>query len=228
MGDDPVWASSNPEHPGFLLEIVLEMTKYLNLEPVKDFLPWRRAQFETITADDGVVIFPLARTEARENKYKWLCKLFDIPVAFITTEGGMLINSYEEAAVLKSNQRFGVLLGTPQERRLRYMAEKKGIELNFAALKHKKMYKLLYNKRVPFIYGGIPEALAAWEVDGYSASTKLIWGKSLQVLPLWIATSKKSKRLKPEDWQRALAKVKASGFYDKTLQRHFKNLEITN
>ncbi|WP_155084889.1 amino acid ABC transporter substrate-binding protein [Piscirickettsia salmonis] len=108
------------------------------------------------------------------------------------------------------------------------MAEKKGIELNFAALKHKEMYKLLYNKRVPFICGGIPEALAAWEVDGYSASTKLIWGKSLQVLPLWIATSKKSKRLKPEDWQRALAKVKASGFYDKTLQRHFKNLEITN
>ncbi|AKP74136.1 hypothetical protein Psal006b_01378 [Piscirickettsia salmonis] len=57
----------------------------------------------------------------------------------------MLINSYEEAAVLKSNQRFGVLLGTPQERRLRYMAEEKGIELNFAALKHKEMYKLLYN-----------------------------------------------------------------------------------
>ena len=218
MEDDPVWSSSDPSNPGFLLEVVMEMTKYLGIEPVKAFLPWKRAQDETIHGTDSI-IFPLARTYARENQYRWLVKLFDVPVAFIAKGNGPLINTYGEAAAIS---KIGVLSGTPQEEKLNEIQHGKDIQLNVASIKAKNIYNLFSENRVEVLYGGVPEALYAWQRYGYKKRHgKLKWGAVLQKLPLWIGTGKNT-RLKSEEWEDALEKVKASGFYEKAYNKYFK------
>lgn len=221
MGDDAIYASSQPDRPGFLLEIVLEMAKHQNLEPIKDFLPWRRAQYETIIGNNSV-IFPLTRTGSREKKYKWLCKLFDVPVSFITRKGGPIINSYEEASKLA---KFGVILGTPQEERLNIIMKEKSLDLRFASFKSDNVYDLFAtHKNIIALYAAIPEASSSWERKGYKDKFgELQYGATLQTLPLWIATGKKAEHIKPEDWKAALVKVKASGFFNEVFDKNFKN-----
>ncbi len=44
LEDEPVYCSDSKESPGFLLEIVLEMSKVLDIKPKLEFVPWNRAQ----------------------------------------------------------------------------------------------------------------------------------------------------------------------------------------
>lgn len=217
MKDDPMYTSSDTDQPGVLIEIVLEMSKYLNVELSKDFLPWRRAQYETIIGNNSV-IFPLTRTESREQNYKWLCKLFDVQVAFITRKGGPIINSYDEATELT---KFAVVLGTPHEERLDIIMKEKQLALSFARLKSDNAFDLFANnKEIIALYGDIHSTSSIWERKGYQKKFgELQYGVTLQILPIWIATGKNATQIKPEDWKAALDKVKASGFFDKVLDK---------
>lgn len=214
-----VYTASDPEQPLFLLELVLEMTQYLDVKPVPEFLPWRRAQFETINSQDAV-IFPLTRTASRESHYKWLCKLFDVPVAFITRRGGPSINSYADAAKLK---KIGVLLGTPQEERLNQIMADTGLSLNIARLRSVSAYDFFANsENIVALYGPIPEAMKVWEQKGYQAQLgTLQFGKPLQVLPLWVAAGKKAHTIEAKAWSQALEHVKATGRFEQLLDKHF-------
>lgn len=220
LRDGSVYTSADTARPLFLFEIVMEMAKHLDIQPTVEFLPWRRAQVETINSTNAI-IFPLTRTQSREPNYKWLCKLFDVPVAFITRQGDPIVNSFEEAAKLR---KFGVLEGTPQEERLNQIMKETGLEFRIARLKSKEVYDFFANSTdLVALYGPVPEALNAWEVKGYTNKLgNLQFGTPLQTLPLWVATGKKADAIKPQAWTEALNKVKASGEFDKILNKHFK------
>jgi len=154
LEDDLVYASQSKSSPGFLLEIVLEMSRIMEIEPQVEFLPWKRAQIMAISTPNSI-IFPLTRTESREPNYRWISKVLDVPVMFITKQGQPLINTIEQAKLLK---KIAVIFGTPQEKQL-----KKWGLFNYAIMPGARLYKVLMEGGVDAIYGARPEAVISWK-----------------------------------------------------------------
>ena len=210
LEDEPIYTSSSKTSPGILMELVLEMSKHLDISPDIQFLPWKRAQINTIKTSNSI-IFPLTRTKSREDNYNWVCKLFDVPVMFINKRGQKIINTLEDA---KQLQKVASVIGSAQGEKLKSYQLKDTIQVKGSVL-----YNLLNSGRVDAIYTAQPEAVYAWSQQEYE--DKLQFGATLQVLPLWIASSKQSNQIDNKKWQQALDKIKKSGFFDKKLKEYF-------
>ncbi|MFE8071094.1 transporter substrate-binding domain-containing protein [Marinobacteraceae bacterium S3BR75-40.1] len=209
LEDEPIYTSSNPDTPGFLMEIFQAMSSHLKIHTEVHFMPWNRAQAEA-SRTPNALIFPLARTEPRESLYLWLCQVFDVPVMFVTKKGQPVIDSFEQA---RSVRGIGVIIGTPQER----MLEQQGVpHVSFTG---KELYQALADDHINALYTARPEAVFGWRRGGFEGD--LQYGNTLQTLPLWIAAGKDSTWLNPRDWQAALNRVKESGFYQRKEQEYF-------
>lgn len=209
LEDEPIYTSSSKQSPGFLMETVLEMSKIMGVKPEIKFLPWKRAQRMAISTPNAI-IFPLTRSASRESKYRWVCKIFDVPVMFINKQGQPVINTAEQA---KGVRGIGVILGTPQEEYLNALG------LLYVPLSGKQLYSSLANNSVKTVYSAKPEAMLAWKKGRYEQT--LQFGQTLQTLPLWIAASKNSDQIDIDQWGKALEQVKASGYFDTMLTKYF-------
>lgn len=209
LEDEPIYTSADEQSPGFLLELTIEMSRVMAIKPEIQFLPWKRAQRKTINTSNAV-IFPLTRTASRENNYRWVCKIFEVPVMFINKQGGPVINSIEDAKKIRG---IGVILGTPQEEYLKQQG------VGYVAVSGADLYSGLAEGKYNFIYTAKPEAMLGWKKGGYLVS--LQFGKPQQTLPLWIATNKESNLINDEQWIDALEKTKASGVFDALESKYF-------
>ncbi len=209
LEDEPIYTSSNSLSPGFLMEVVMEMTKHMGISPKIKFLPWKRAQYLTINQANAV-IFPLTRSSSRESNYQWLCKIFEVPVMFISESGNPVLHTIEQARRVRG---IGVIRGTPQEEYLKMM------NVPYIALPGNELYAWLAKDKVTAIYTAKPEAILGWKKGGFQG--KLQFGAKLQTLPLWVATSLQSGQVSAAEWLAALTEVKESGFFDKMLVKYF-------
>ena len=209
LEDEPIYTSSDEKAPGFLNEVVSAIANDQGWETQRFYLPWSRAQF-MVQKDPRGIIFPLARTETRENSYLWLCKVFDVPVMFVTLDGEEVLNSFDEA---QSHRGIGVIQGTPQEERL--------LQLNIPAvsLTGEEIYPALEKGLVTAIFTAQPEALYGW--SQISSKRRLQFGETLMTLPLWIAANQKFNLMTAEAWEEALGKLKSSGRYQTIFKRYF-------
>ncbi len=210
LEDEPIYTSSSKTSPGILIELVLEMSKHLDISPEVIFYPWKRAQINTIKTPN-TIIFPLTRTAARESQYNWVCKLFDVPVMFINKQGKPKINTINDARALK---RIATVIGSAQGNKIKEFNLDDVIQVKGASL-----YSLLNAGRVDAIYSAQPEAIYAWKKEQHNG--KLQYGATLQVLPLWIASSKDSPKIDNKKWIEALQKIKKSGFFDNKYNQYF-------
>ena len=209
LEDEPIYTSSDPTSPGFFMEVVLEMTTQMGMTPKIEFLPWKRAQLMAIETPNAV-IFPLTRTESREKKYNWICKVFDVPVMFINKKIEARINTIEQARKIRA---IGVILGTPQEEFLEIHG------LSYITMAGKELYSKLSSNWLDAIYTAKPEALLGWRKGNHDG--ELQFGQTHQTLPLWIATSKHSDQIDPLEWSKALAQVKRSGYFKQMVEKYF-------
>ncbi len=211
LEDEPIYTSRSPDQPGFLNEIVAALIDDLSIAAKAHYLPWKRAQMMA-QKDPLGVIFPLARTASREPVYLWVCKIFDVPVMFISLEGDKVLNSYAEAALHRG---IGVVRGTPQEEKL--------LEQNVphVALTGEELYQALHRRDVTAIFTASSEALYGWKTAGFEE--KLQFGKILMTLPLWIAANKNSTHIEPLRWRKSLERLKGNGKYQKIFSHYFAN-----
>ncbi|WP_157497090.1 substrate-binding periplasmic protein [Hahella ganghwensis] len=209
LEDEPIYTSSNNQSPGFLNEVVAALIDDLKLAPEVHYLPWIRAQY-MVQKDPLGIIFPLGRTKTREEQYQWLCKVFDIPIMFISIQGRPVINSFKEARDFRG---IGVIQGTPQEERL------SKLNIPYVPLTGEELYSALETGYVTAIFTAQPEAVYGWKQLGNGK--KLQFGEVLMTLPLWISASRQFELLAPKQWEEALDKLKASGKYEKLYQHYF-------
>ena len=186
------------------------MDEEMKLNAVSKYMPWKRAQVEAIKGENSL-IFPLTRNEKREKSYRWIVEVAAIPVMFINKKGQPLINTPDEARKLF---RVASVTGTPQGRMLDSWNIAKSVNVP-----GKQLFGLLAKDKVSAVYTGLMPALANWKKTGSTA--ELQYGKTLQVLPLWIAAGHNSPSVKSEDWKKALKKVRDSGFFKETYIRYF-------
>jgi polar amino acid transport system substrate-binding protein len=95
---------------GFVREIVSEIAKRSGTEITVIYgKNWPQSQEEAKSRPD-TLIFPLARTAAREPHYQWVQKILDMDVAFATPPGKPKIETDVAARALKG---IGVRDGSP-------------------------------------------------------------------------------------------------------------------
>jgi polar amino acid transport system substrate-binding protein len=71
-------------HPGgVVLEVVREAGRRAGVALEFSFLPWERAQLETQTRND-VLIIPFTRTPSREAQYQWVAPVLEFHTVFVT------------------------------------------------------------------------------------------------------------------------------------------------
>ena len=130
---------------------------------------------------------------------------------FINKRSGKIINSFEDARHLS---KIATVIGSAQGEQIKRYHLK-----DVTQVKGSVLYRLLNSGRVDAIYTAQPEAIYAWRQEKYQ--DKLQFGATLQVLPLWIASSKSSKSIDNKKWQQALEHIKQSGFFDRKLKEYF-------
>jgi len=172
-------------------------------------LPWKRAQHRTIKTPNAV-IFPLTRSDLREENYRWICKIFDVPVMFINNEGEPVINSIKDTKGIRG---IGVISGTPQEEYLKQQ------DISYVGVSGNVLYEKLDKGDFNLIYTAKPEALLAWKQGNYKY--RLQFGKPLQTLPLWIAANKASPLVNQKQWESALQATKDSGVFSRLKSKYF-------
>lgn len=209
LEDEPVYTASDPDQPGVLLPLVEEAARELDLLITPNFLPWKKAQWQVRLTPNGL-IFPLARTSDREEFYRWICPILDVPLNFITRHANQVIDSYEEAREVKA---IGVIHGSPQETQL----IEAGIPVR--AMPAQDLYLALNRGEIQHMYGARPEAVYGWEHTGGSGD--LYFSKPLSSLTLWLAASKDSPAIDAEQWCAALKRVKSRPPHAGVLERYF-------
>ncbi|MBX9837789.1 MAG: hypothetical protein K2X69_05655, partial [Silvanigrellaceae bacterium] len=91
---------------GIIGDFIKESLNEVATIQIKVF-PWPRAQKE-VQQEKNAMIAPMGRTIERENKYKWLTKVFDDPVCVFTVKPNKAMNSIED---IKSLNKIGFTLG---------------------------------------------------------------------------------------------------------------------
>ena len=210
LEDEPIYTSSSKDYPGFLMEVVKEMTEVLKVHPVIEFHAWGKAQ-ELAADTPNTIIFPLARTAAREPRYLWIVKVFDVRTVFINRKGDPVIETLDQA---KKLDKIGVIEATPYQDRLREL----GFD-NIVPMPSTDLQSAFYNHEVDAVCTPFSEFAFAWKKAGYTIPLQS--GVLLQTAPLWIAASKKSDAINVDEWIEAFEIVQQEGKFDLLFERYF-------
>lgn len=83
--------------PGIMIELLKLLEDRTGQKHEIVFYPWARAQM-LVQSNPNHIIFPLARTPQREDKYDWALKVMQVDAVFVTVNGQKL--SLEDARKL--------------------------------------------------------------------------------------------------------------------------------
>ena len=79
----PLTTNAGGQPGGVVLEVVSEACKRAGIALEYSFLPWQRAQLETLAAND-VLIIPFTRTPSRETQYQWIAPVLEFHTVLVT------------------------------------------------------------------------------------------------------------------------------------------------
>ena len=206
-GNIPPFSIENGERPGFVREIVAEMAKLVGVEANVTYMNWPQAQ-ELAKTQADTLVYPLARTPAREPHYVWIQKLLDMDVLFATAVGRPPVASEAEA---KSLPRIGVREGSPMVKDL----QDRGFANLVIVKSPDENARALVAGRIDAWYAPAPEIGFNWTTLKLPGAP--VWGAKLDSAPLYVAASKNSPGIQPAEWQRAFAKLKDDGTIERIL-----------
>jgi len=79
----PLTTNEGGQPGGVVLEVVREAGKRAGIALEFSFLPWQRAQLETQTRKDMLII-PFTRTPSREAQYQWVAPVLEFHTVLVT------------------------------------------------------------------------------------------------------------------------------------------------
>jgi polar amino acid transport system substrate-binding protein len=200
--DIPPFSIEQGPRVGFMREIVSEIARRTGTEvPIVYGKSWPQSQEEAKTRPD-TLIFPLARTAAREPHYQWVQKILDMDVAFATAQGKPRVETDAAARALKS---IGVRDGSPMVKDL----QGRGYT-NLVIVKSSAENATALNEgKIDAWYAPAPEVAFNW-VELKLPGTP-VFGLKLDTAPLYIAASKNTPGVDLERWRAAYAAMEKDG-----------------
>ena len=209
--NNPPYSIQSGERPGFYVEVVNEMAKLLKTKVSYDYMDWTAAMNKVRTGQDQL-LFPFTRNPERESQYGWLQKLFTNTVLFVSAPGSQPIDSIDDAKKLAV---IGVLAGAPWGKEL----AARGITNVKAYPTSPAMTAAIVSGELPAAYGPEIELKYAWRTGGYKGA--LVEGKQIQTSDQYLAMSKDSPSIKPEDWHEAFDALQQDGTFDRIFASYF-------
>jgi polar amino acid transport system substrate-binding protein len=211
VANNPPYSIQSGAKPGFCVEVIDEMAKLLKTKVTYEYMTWSEAQTK-VAAAQNILIFPFARTAAREDKYGWLQKLFDVEVGFATLPGSKAVDTIEQAVALPA---VGVLAGSPWDAEL----AKRGLKNIKQFPNTPAILAAVMSGEIAAGYGPDIELKYAWRISGSEGA--LVVGKPVQKLEQFLAMSKDSPSIKQADWQEAFNVLQQDGTFDKIFGSYF-------
>jgi len=93
----PLTTHAGGQPGGVVLEVVREACRRAGIPLEFSFLPWQRAQLETLARNDTLII-PFTRTPGREAQYQWVAPVLEFHTVLVTLANPP--SSIEEARTL--------------------------------------------------------------------------------------------------------------------------------
>ncbi|MFL6656542.1 MAG: substrate-binding periplasmic protein [Massilia sp.] len=104
----PFSMEGQPQAPGALNDMVAELLRRTGIPGTISFMPWSRAVYLT-SHQSRSAVFPLTRSPEREQRYRWLARLYHEHFVFLSEPGGPVDSKHPERS---KAMRVGVLRGS--------------------------------------------------------------------------------------------------------------------
>ena len=200
--DIPPFSIEQGPRVGFVREIVAEIGKRLgtNVKIVYG-KSWPKSQEEAKSRPD-TLIFPLARTKAREPDYQWVVKVIDADVAFATAPGRPKVETDAAARALKG---IGVRDGSPMVKDL----QGRGYANLVIVKTSVENARALHEGKIDAWYAPAPEIAFNWiELKLPGAP---VFGLKLDSAPIYVAASKSTPGIDLAKWRATFASMEKDG-----------------
>lgn len=198
----PPFSIEQGPRPGFVREIVAEVAKRLGTEITVVYgKNWPQSQEEAKSRLD-TLIFPLARTAAREPHYQWVQKILDMDVAFATTPGRPKVETDAAARALGG---IGVREGSPMVKDLQGRGYKNLVIVKSSA----ENARALHDGKIDAWYAPAPEIAFNWKLLTLPGAPS--FGLKFETVPLYIAASKNTPGIDLDKWRAAYAAMDRDG-----------------
>ncbi|HYD99234.1 MAG TPA: transporter substrate-binding domain-containing protein [Alphaproteobacteria bacterium] len=197
---------------GLSVEVVRAMAARLGHPGDVEVLPWSRA-VALLDSEPGRGLFSMARTPAREAKYRWVGPIAETRAVFMGRKDARLrIDSLDAAREVGL---IGVMKDTPTEKELRAA----GFANLDVASDHRANPKKLESGRIAlWVTGEFSGAYRAREAGVDPSQFEPVYVYAVE--RLYLALSKDTPDAEVERWQGALESLRADGGYDAIVKRY--------
>lgn len=209
--DIPPFSIEQGPRVGFVREIVSEIAKRSSTEITVIYgKNWPQSQEEAKSRPD-TLIFPLARTAAREPHYQWVQKILDMDVAFATPPGKPKIETDLAARALKG---IGVRDGSPMVKDL----QGRGYTNLVIVKSSVENARALHEGKIDAWYAPAPEVAFNWVELTLPGAP--VFGLKLDSAPLYIAASSNTSAANLEKWRAAYSGMEKDGTLARILKAY--------
>jgi len=204
---------------GLMIEIAAAAFNNANVPiRVAPEVPWARAQLQAMEKPGGILVI-LARTPAREDRWRWLSVAYTDKVYAYTLKGKPVFSNYADIEAKKP--RVGVKLGSASESLLKGMA----VTVD-AVVTIEQIFSMLLLDRLDVIvvqgmeaYPAI-ESIKSQRLDIFNSRLQDLRRTSIGELPLWFVTSKKTPEADAKRLQDALEQFKKTLKYRVIIKKY--------
>lgn len=196
---------------GLASEVMAELTKRVGHPMDAEVLPWARA-YALIQQEDGLILYSMTRTEARENLFKWVGPIASNNWVFFAKKGsGVVVNTLDDAKNVKK-------IGTYKDDAAELFLKEQGFtNLDSVINDESNVPKLLVGRIDLWIVGELQGIYKAKQKGKSDDLEKVFDVKDTQ---LYIAFSKNTSDDVIATWQKELDAMKADGSYDAILKKY--------
>ncbi|MFT5700055.1 MAG: polar amino acid transport system substrate-binding protein [Desulforhopalus sp.] len=196
---------------GLATDVMMGITKKIGHNSDIEVLPWSRA-YALIQKDEGLVLYSMTRTEAREDLFKWVGPVAANKwVLFAKKGSGVSISSLDDAKKVKK-------IGAYKDDAAESFLKAEGFTNIDSVLKDEQNVPKLMAGRIDLWIVGELQGIHKAKAKGVSADLEKVF--DVKDTQLYIAFSKNTSDEDIAKWQKALDEMKADGSYDAILKNY--------
>jgi polar amino acid transport system substrate-binding protein len=204
----PYQFEKSGEITGAAADVVHEICNRIGHEYNTQILPWSRA-VNYLEQKENTAVFCMARTEQRENLYKWVGPIIDFKEVMYAKKGtGLKINTLDDAKAVKG---IGVNLNSASHQ---FLVEK-GFKNVFPGGQDEAVKMLLAGRLDLWLTGDLVGIDIAKKNGLDPAQLEMVYVNNQ--LKFYIAFNKNTPMDIIKKWQKTLDDIKADGTYNRLL-----------
>ncbi len=196
---------------GLSTDVIIELAKKVGNPTEIELLPWARG-YGLIQKQDGLILYSMTRTEAREDMFKWVGPVASNKWVFFAKKGsGITLSSIDDA------KKIGKIGAYKDDAAEAFLKAEGFTNLDSVVNDEQNVPKLMADRINLWIVG---ELQGIYKAKAKGVSDKLEKVLDVKNTQLYIAFSKNTSDEEIAKWQAALDAMKADGSYDKIVKKY--------